>query len=234
MDKLVDDAVSHFSGYVDQFHRHYQDRSEFQERLDVWRALLDRHSVAGGRSVDLGCGTGVFSFYLADKGGHVVGVDGAPDMIAFCEAQRIERGMGNIRFVLARLAGVDEPALTNADLVISSSVVEYVQDLDGTLALFSRLLRPGGTLIVSMPNLFCINRMYERLKYKLTGEPHIYRHIRHFTSPRMLAKRVRHLGMTLEDVRYYTHFTRLSRLTRRLKLPLRLTEDLFVAVFRRS
>jgi 2-polyprenyl-6-hydroxyphenyl methylase/3-demethylubiquinone-9 3-methyltransferase len=230
----VDDAVGHFSGYVEQFHGHYQDRSEFQERLEIWRALLDRHSVPGGRSVDMGCGTGVFSFYLAEKGSQVIGVDGAPGMIGFCEAQRAERGLHNIQFIQARLPAVDELALANADLVISSSVVEYIEDLDRTLALFSRVLKPGGTLIVSMPNLFCVNRIYERLKYRLTGAPHIYRHIRHFTSPRLLAQRVLRLGLTIEEARYYAHFTRLARLTRRLRLPLPLTEDLFVAVFRKS
>jgi 2-polyprenyl-3-methyl-5-hydroxy-6-metoxy-1,4-benzoquinol methylase len=230
----IDDAVRHFSGYVEQFHGHYQDRSEFQERLAIWRALLDRHGGPESRAVDMGCGTGVFSFYLAEKGGQVVGVDGASGMIAFCEAQRAQRGLDNIEFMQARLPAVDELALANADLVISSSVVEYVDDLNGTLALFSRLLKPGGSLIVSMPNLFCVNRVYERLKYKLTGQPHIYRHIRHFTSPRRLARHLRRLGLTLEDVQYYTHFTRLSKLTRRLRLPLPLTEDLFVAVFRKS
>jgi 2-polyprenyl-3-methyl-5-hydroxy-6-metoxy-1,4-benzoquinol methylase len=233
-DKLSDDPVSHFSGYVEEFHSHYQDRCEFQERLEIWHPLLDKYAVPGGRSVDMGCGTGIFSFHLAEKGGQVIGIDGAPDMIKFCESQRAQRGLPNIQFMQARLPAVDERALDNADLVISSSVVEYVEDLDVTLGLFSRLLRPGGTLILSMPNTLCINRIYERVKYRFRGEPHIYRYIRHFTTPTALAKRVRRLGLRIEDVCYYTHYTRLARLTRKLGLPSALTEDLFVAVFRKS
>ncbi len=233
-EKKVDDAVNHFSGYVSQFHAHYQDRPDFQERLDVWRELLDKYRVPRGLSIDMGCGTGVLSFELANRGGSVVGVDGAPEMVKFCEAQRSERGLDNIRFIEARLPSVDESDLTNADLIISSSVVEYVEDFDAVLALFSRLLGPRGTLILSMPNVFCINRVYERLKYKLTGEPHIYRHIRHFSSPRRLQMRTGPLGLGLEEVRYYAHFTRLARLTRRMRLPLSFTEDLFVAVLTKS
>jgi 2-polyprenyl-3-methyl-5-hydroxy-6-metoxy-1,4-benzoquinol methylase len=233
-DKRTDDAVTHFSNYVRQFQAHYEDRPDFQERLEIWRELLDTHGVPGGFSIDMGCGTGVFSFYLAHKGGRVVGIDGAADMIRFCETQRAEQGLDNVSFIVARLPVVDETGLQNADLIISSSVVEYVEDLDGALALFSRLLRPGARLIVSMPNVWCINRIYERIKHALTGEPQIYRHIRHFTSPRALQARVRRLGLAIEDVRYYTHFTRLARLTRTLRLPLPLTEDLFVAVFRKS
>ncbi len=69
--------------------------------------------------------------------------------------------------------------------------------------------------------------------YRLQSEPQIYRHTRHFTSPRLLARRIRPFGLTREDVRYYTHFTRLAKLTCRLRLPLPLTADLFVAVFRK-
>lgn len=233
-EKRPDDAVSHFSGYVKEFHAYYRDRPEFEERLKIWRELLDRHSVPDGLSIDMGCGTGVFTFYLAEKGGRVIGVDGAPDMIEFCEAQRVERGLDNVRFIEGRLPAVEEARLAGADLIISSSVVEYVEDLDAVLRLFSRLLKPGGTLILSMPNLWCINRIYERSKHALTGKPQIYRHILHFTSPRRLQRRVRRLGLAIEESRHYTHYTRLAKFTRLLRLPLPLTEDLFVAIFRKS
>jgi 2-polyprenyl-6-hydroxyphenyl methylase/3-demethylubiquinone-9 3-methyltransferase len=233
-EKTTDDAVGHFSGYVKEFHAYYHDRTEFRERLDIWRALLDKHCVPGGFSIDMGCGTGVFSFYLAHKGGRVVGVDGSAEMVKFCDEQRCARGLENIRFVEGRLPAIEETDLANADLVISSSVVEYVEDLDGALALFARLLKPSAVLILSMPNVFCLNRMYERLKYRLTGQPPIYQHIRHFTSPSLLQNRVRRHGLTLEESRHYTHYTRLAKLARLLRFPPPLTEDLFVAVFRKA
>jgi ubiquinone/menaquinone biosynthesis C-methylase UbiE len=233
-DNTAADAVGHFSENATEFDSYYRLNPEFHERLEIWRELLDKYSVRGGLSIDLGCGSGVFSFYLAEKGGQVIGVDGAPDMVKLCEVQRVERGLSNVRFMEARLPVVDETALSGADLIISSSVVEYIEDLDRVLALFSRLLKPRGTLIVSMPNALCVNRIYERLKYTLTGRPPIYRYIRHFTSPRALQGRVHGLGLTLEESGYYTHYTRLARLARAMRLPLPLTEDLFVAVFRKS
>jgi 2-polyprenyl-6-hydroxyphenyl methylase/3-demethylubiquinone-9 3-methyltransferase len=233
-EKTTGDAVGHFSANASQFHSYYRDNPEFHERLDIWRDLLDRHSVRGGFSVDMGCGSGVFSLYLAEKGGRVVGVDGAADMVKLCETQRVALGLENVRFIEARLPAVDETPLVHADLVISSSVVEYVEDLDAVLALFSRLLKPHATLILSMPNAFSISRVYERVKFALTGNPEIYKYIRHFTSPRALQARLRRLGLELEEVRYYTHRTRLARLTRTLRLPPPLTEDLFVGVFRKS
>jgi 2-polyprenyl-6-hydroxyphenyl methylase/3-demethylubiquinone-9 3-methyltransferase len=233
-DESVDDAVSHFTGYVRQFHDYYRDRPEFQERLGIWREVLDRYSVPGGSAIDMGCGTGIFSFYLAEKGARGVGVDGAPDMVQFCEAQRLERGMENIRFMEGRLPAVDESQLPQANLLISSSVIEYVPDLDSTLALFARLVVSGGHVILSMPNAWCISRTYERAKYAVTGQPAIYKHILHFTSPAGLQTRVRRLGLTLVTASHYTHYTRLAKLTRRMRMPAPLTEDLFVAVFRKE
>jgi 2-polyprenyl-3-methyl-5-hydroxy-6-metoxy-1,4-benzoquinol methylase len=233
-DETVDDAVTHFTEYVQQFHAYYQDRPEFRERLDIWRELLDRYVVPGGVAIDMGCGTGIFSLYLADKGARVVGVDGAPDMIKFCETQRVERRMENVRFMEGRLPAVDESRLPQADLLISSSVIEYVDDLDATLELFARHVVPGAHLILSMPNLWCISRIYERAKYAATGQPAIYKHILHFSSPGRLQARVRRLGMTLVETRHYTHYTRLAKLTRMMRLPLPLTEDLFVAVLKKA
>src|SRR5262245_39184752 len=109
----------------------------------------------------MGCGTGVFAFYLAAKGSRVIGVDAAVEMVKTCESQRRDRRYDNVTFIQARLPDVDETAVGLADLLISSSVLEYVERLDETLALVARLLKPKGTLIVSMPNGLCISRGYQ-------------------------------------------------------------------------
>jgi SAM-dependent methyltransferase len=227
------DAVDLFSSIVREFHGHYADRPEFQERLKLWCELLERHSTGKRLAIDIGCGTGVLTFLLAERVNAVIGIDGAPEMVAFCEEQRRDRGAAHVRFMQGRLPDVDEAPLRGADLVISSSVVEYVDDFDSTLAMFARVLAAHGTLIVSMPNAFSVSRLYERLKYRLTGQPEVYRHIRHFSSPHGLARRLRRHGFALQDVRYYAHNTRVARLARRLGLGAVFTEDLFVAVFER-
>jgi predicted TPR repeat methyltransferase len=228
------DAVTHFSGYVEQFDALYRDRPDFDERVIIWHELLDTYSAPGNTAVDMGCGTGMFTFYLAGRGVRVIGVDGAPGMIQFCEERRNQQGLDNIRFVEAKLPHVDESRLEPADIVISSSVVEYVERLDDTFALFARVLKPGGILILSMPSLFSVSRTYERLKYALTGEPNIYAHIRHFSTPSRLEQRIRHLGLARLQSQYYAHPTRVAALSRKLLLPPAMTEDLFVAVFRKA
>jgi 2-polyprenyl-3-methyl-5-hydroxy-6-metoxy-1,4-benzoquinol methylase len=228
-----DSAVAFFSKNSRAFHDNYEHAGEFKERLEVWDEILPRVVTRGGLAIDMGCGSGVFSFRLADLGSRVIGIDGAPDMIEFCETQRRARGLDSVRFMQATLPNVDESTLGTADLVISSSVVEYVPDLDATLALFARVLKPGAPLVLSMPNELSISRNHQRLKFRLTGKPEVYRHIRHFTSPRALARRASRQGLALEETHYYAHLTRTAQLARRLGLPLSLTADLFVCVFRK-
>jgi SAM-dependent methyltransferase len=234
-EKNAGDAVRHFSENSEQFEELYRAQPAFyEERVRLWHDLLDRYATRDGLSIDMGCGPGQFSFYLAEKGGTVIGIDGAPDMVAACEAKRRERGILNVTFLEARLPHVDEARLGTADLILSSSVVEYVEDLDATLALFCRLLRPGGVLLVSMPNLVSVSRTAQRLKYRVRGTPEIYQYIRHFSTPGLLRRRLRPLGLRLLEAHHYTHITRLANLGRALGMPRPLTEDLFVAAFRKA
>ena len=227
----AENAVGYFSDNVKQFHDLYGTSPGFHERFEIWNRLLRHYSKPGDVAIDMGCGPGVFSFLLADLGLSVVGIDGAPDMVQACEAQREKRGLTNVRFAQGTLPHIDETALDRADLLTCSSVVEYVEELDETLALFARLLKPGGTLVISMPNVHSLSRSYQRLANWVSPRGDVYRYIRHFSSPRRLEGRLAPHGMKLREAHYYTHITRLARGMRALRLPRRLSEDLFVAVF---
>lgn len=233
-DAVAESAVGYFSDNVEQFRALYTTSPGFQERLEIWGRLLRRYAKPGGVAIDMGCGPGVFSFLLAGLGLDVVGIDGASEMVRSCEALRDEQGLNNVRFIHGTLPHIDATALKRADLLISSSVVEYVQELDETLALFARLLKPGGVLIVSMPNVHSVSRSYQRLSNWISPRSDVYRYIVHFSSPRRLERRLAPHGMKLRGAEYYTHITRLSRAMQACRLPRRLTADLFVAAFEKS
>src|SRR5262245_6978599 len=99
MERRSDDAVGFFSENAKMFHDLYRAQPEYLERIEVWNGLLDRYAKKGGSALDLGCGPGIFSLYLAQMGCNVIGVDGAPDMIERSEAQRERLGLANARFV---------------------------------------------------------------------------------------------------------------------------------------
>ena len=92
-------AVGYFSRNHQDFHANYASAGEFMERLVVWDDILGRKVKPGVLALDMGCGSGVFSFKMAELGARVIGVDGSPEMVAFCENQRKERHLEGMRFI---------------------------------------------------------------------------------------------------------------------------------------
>lgn len=228
-------AVDYFAQAAATFGDNYAQQVDFQERLAVWGKLLDTYAQPGHLAVDLGCGTGIFALYLAQKGLQVVGVDGASTMVAQCERQRQEMGLTNARFMQAELPAFPETKLMGqANLVISSSVLEYVPQFPESLALCHQLLQPGGHLILSLPNAYSLNRLYQRLRFRLTGQPEVYAYIRNYATVNGLARRIRPYRLTLRECHHYGHRARLARISRQLHFPPPLAADLFVAVFQQS
>lgn len=121
----------------------------YSEAIEVpcVEALLP--SLEGARVLDLGCGTGRFSFLLAARGAReVVGLDLSERMLALAEAKR---GPGKaVRFLKGSLLdpSLVEPA--SMDLVFSSTTLHYVGDLRGALAGIARVLKPGGRAVLSV------------------------------------------------------------------------------------
>jgi SAM-dependent methyltransferase len=97
--------------------------------------------------VDVGCGDGSATGLVRRLGHTVVGVDWS--MMALRNARRHD--------LLLIRGGLDAPGLPLADgsvdLVIFSEVIEHIVDTDAAIDELHRVLRPGGRLLVSTPNL---------------------------------------------------------------------------------
>jgi 2-polyprenyl-3-methyl-5-hydroxy-6-metoxy-1,4-benzoquinol methylase len=225
------DAVDYFSQAAGEFNALYDSHSDFQERLRVWYPLIDKYVKEGGLALDMGCGAGVFSFYLAGKGARVIGIDASEKMLELCMRQKQEHALHEIRFLQAEIPHLNGLRLPKANLIVCSSVLEYIEEFEEALVLFAKILKDQGTFIVSLPNAICPNRMYQRLKFRFTGNPEIYKYIKNYVTPRRTASLLEAHGLRMVEKQYYAHPYRMSKLTRALRLPPSITADLFVAVF---
>src|SRR5262245_26784155 len=105
----------------------------------------------GEQWLDAGCGTGTLARQLAHHGCRVTGVDGSARMIEV--AGRAAAGMHDAPNFLHVNDVVALPfAAGSFDGVVCSSVLEYVQSPPRVLVELARVLRPGGRLLVSVPN----------------------------------------------------------------------------------
>lgn len=106
----------------------------------------------GGHLVDFGCGNGAQTLLLAPHFERVTGVDVDPDFLAaFVRDIRTRDLAGRVSGVLLAAGRIPLPD-ASADVVTSFTVLEHVPDERAALAEMRRVLKPGGRLIVSVPN----------------------------------------------------------------------------------
>jgi malonyl-CoA O-methyltransferase len=102
--------------------------------------------VTGLEVLDLGCGTGRHSLWLASVGATVTGVDFSEGMM---EEARAKPGAEAVRFLAHDLARPLPFAAGSFDVVVSGLVLEHLAALDTFFAEARRVLRPGGCAVVS-------------------------------------------------------------------------------------
>ncbi len=133
---------------------------------DLWGEHVARYALAtrfaaGRRVLDLGCGTGYGTADLARVASAAVGVDLAPDAIAYALSH-----FPSARFLECSASAVPFPP-ASFDLVTAFEVIEHLRDWRALLAEAHRVLEPNGLLIVSTPN----KRYYAEARAKSGPNP---------------------------------------------------------------
>jgi len=105
----------------------------------------------GETVVDLGSGAGIDALIAAravGPGGHVVGIDMTPAMLAKATAHAAAAGANHVEFREGRLEAlpVDDDTV---DAITSNCVINLVPDKAKVFAEIHRVLKPGGRLVVS-------------------------------------------------------------------------------------
>jgi methionine biosynthesis protein MetW len=111
------------------------------------REELQRHVPAGAQRVlDLGCASGALGAALKQRGAYVVGVERDPAYAAAAR-ERLDQ------VVEADLEDIDPTALGQFDVLIAGDVLEHLADPWTVLRRFADVVEPGGTVVVSLPNV---------------------------------------------------------------------------------
>jgi SAM-dependent methyltransferase len=138
------------------------ERSEFA-------GLLDRAIPGDARILEMGCGTGQMSLYLARADRMVIGADlSRASLLLGAEAAR-RFGLDRIQFVETDL---QRPSLraSSFDVVYSSGVLHHTPDPRTSFARIAKLARPGGIIVVGVYNAFArLPLRVRRLIARLSG-----------------------------------------------------------------
>ena len=119
---------------------HVDDAVVEKKILDLVPERVERH-------LDLGTGTGRVLELLADRTEFGQGIDMSHEMLSVARANLDARGLTHCQ---VRQADITQPpfASESFDLVTVHQVLHYLADPDRAIEAASRMLRPGGTLLV--------------------------------------------------------------------------------------
>jgi ubiquinone/menaquinone biosynthesis C-methylase UbiE len=104
----------------------------------------------GDRVIDLGCGSGVVSLELAERGAQVLAVDANTVLVSPVLQIAQERSLPGLEVMARPLDWLSLP-VRSADLIVTSYALHRLRDADKQrlIAAAYHWLRPGGTLIVA-------------------------------------------------------------------------------------
>lgn len=153
-------VTNYFNANPAGYARDYEAETSVGYSFRVRRArLLELLGRGAGRVLDIGCGPGVMAQEILARGWEYVGRDLAPAMID--EARRRFANDARATFAVGSAEHSDAPD-RSFDVVVAMGLVEYVADDALALREMHRVLKPGGLLLVSLPNWWSPARMWDR------------------------------------------------------------------------
>ena len=209
------DAVDWHSAIAGRFHSRYRTGRMFRERLAVWTEVIRERTPPGATVVDVGCGSGVITVVAARFAARVVALDASPEMAAFARKLVAEVGLHNVEVIESRVERMAEVVPAGIDVIVCSSVIEYLANPDGFLAACRLVLKPGGLLMLSAPNPRSAYRVLERAVFAVFGRPAYLRFANRDLADVELTERLKRNGFDVLRVEHFGAVPVMSQLLRR-------------------
>jgi ubiquinone/menaquinone biosynthesis C-methylase UbiE len=152
----ISQHAHHHAADPEQYAVQLERMNRFQER-QARTAIAALHLPAGSRGLDVGCGVGLYTLWLAEAigaGGQVSGIDRADERIASARrlvgqapaAERITFKPGD-----GTALGEDDRSF---DWVWCADVLHHIDDPVLALTEFVRVVRPGGMIVIKESQVF--------------------------------------------------------------------------------
>lgn len=171
---------------LNEIYKNYTEEVGFERTLLNYKIRALSEFLGGRRGLDIGCGVGFVTRFMADRLDKVVGIDGSTAKIA--RAKEVNAAT-NIKFICAMFE-VWQPTC-NFDVVVATNVLEHLQDLDGFLDKCISMMSLGGRIIITVPNALGLHKRIGRQMglcddlYTLTEADHQKGHYHVFDRQRL-------------------------------------------------
>ena len=200
-------------------HRWWDRESEFKPLHDInplrvnW--INERAPLAGKNVLDVGCGGGILSEAMAQRGAQVTGIDMGEAPLAVARLHRLETGVDvTYRQITAEALAEEMPG--QFDVVTCLEMLEHVPDPASIIRACYTLVKPGGQVFFST-----INRNPKAYLFAIIGAEYIMRLLprgthdfKKFIRPSELGAWSRAAGLQVQDIIGLTY----NPITKRYKL----------------
>lgn len=163
-----DDYISHTDAKRNLFEKSYHVVREFvlKRKLNLVNSLINKKETL----LDVGCGTGDFLSVCKNSGWNVLGVE--PDEGARSIANQ---KVGGKVFGLDQLQKLEPNTF---DIITLWHVLEHLPEPEKDIAVFKKLLKPEGVLIIAVPNYKSFDAKHYKAFWAAYDVP---RHLWHFS-----------------------------------------------------
>ncbi|MFZ5954938.1 MAG: class I SAM-dependent methyltransferase [Nanoarchaeota archaeon] len=117
----------------------------YNEMLEMPAVLEMLGNVKGKKVLDFGCGTGIYTKILKEKGANIKGFDISPQMLKIAKDY-----VSNVEFKLG--SGYKIPFNEKFDIAFASLVMHHMKDWDKVFGQLKKVLKPKGEFIFSISN----------------------------------------------------------------------------------
>lgn len=175
------DQAHHFEERSADWSERYRTNPSFQARLAAVGQTIVRSlaPIPHARVLDYGGGTGVFSMLAAQHAKTVLCIDRSPAMLqsGVDHSEQIvsilaDAGFDQPSVAVERLVGNDGSILPGDepfDLVLAIAVLEYIDDCESLIRHLAGALRPGGLMLLTIPNPASPLRWLQRMSGPVTS-----------------------------------------------------------------
>ena len=155
----------------DEWERAY--RTEANERFyeQAFDFVIGELNPRPSRVLDLGCGPGFHSMRLARRGFTVLACDFSPPVLEMARENVHAAGLDNrISFATEDILNLSFES-GSQDCILCWGVLMHIPDLARAVAELSRVLKPGGTLVIEENNAASLQSRTNRLLRELLRRP---------------------------------------------------------------
>lgn len=185
-------------------HKWWDKNSEFKPLHDINPLRLQyidqRTSLQGKHVLDVGCGGGILSESMAQKGAIVIGIDLGEKALNVAKLHSLESGIAvDYQFISVEALAASQPA--SYDVVTCLEMLEHVPNPASVVQACATLVKPGGHLFFST-----IHRNPKAYLYAVIGAEYVLNMLPRgthdyakFIKPSELAGMLRQAGLILQD-----------------------------------